>query len=215
MTTRVFLVDDNAIVREGLRGILEREPDIEVVGETGDGRTALDTVRAFPPDVVVMDISLPSLNGIEATRQLNAETPSITVLACSQHDERQFVACMFQAGASGYLLKTEAHRDLVKAIRQVLSGHRYVSPQLIDPLIDNYVQHYEEDTSSSPLTTREREVVQLTAEGKSIAQIATELNRSEKTIANHRQHIMNKLNLHSVVELTRYAIKNRITFLDS
>ena len=105
------------------------------------------------------------------------------------------------------------HNHLLQA--DLCNVRGYVSPQLIDPLIDNYVQHYEEDTSSSPLTTREREVVQLTAEGKSIAQIATELNRSEKTIANHRQHIMNKLNLHSVVELTRYAIKNRITFLDS
>ncbi len=214
MTSRVLLVDDHQIVRQGLRLLLERESDIEMVTEAGDGQTAINLVLASPPDLVVMDIGMPGLNGVEATRQIRAKNPQVQVIALSIHADKRFVAAMLQAGASGFLLKTEAARDLVEAIRTVMAGHKYLSPRLIDPLVDDYVEHLVDQGDPSLLTAREREVLQLIAEGKTTAQIANQLMVSEKTAATHRQHIMEKLNLHNVAELTKYAIKEGLTGLD-
>ncbi len=215
MTAKVLLVDDHKIVREGLRALLEAESDLEVVGEAGDGREAIDLVSERRPEVVVMDISMPGMDGVEATRRIRAGDPEVKVVALSVHAEKQFVAGMLRAGASGYLLKTEAARDLVQAIRTVLAGGQYVSPQLVDPNVENYMQQLIDEGEPPVLTPREREVLRLIAEGKTNRQIADELYVSEKTVGNHRQHIMDKLDLHNTADLTRYAIREGISFLDS
>ena len=215
MTAKVLLVDDHKIVREGLRALLEAESDFEVVGEAGDGREANDLVSKCRPDVVVMDISMPGLDGVEAARRIRAREPDVKVVALSVHGEKQFVSGMLRAGASGYLLKTEAADDLVQAIRTVLAGGRYVSPRLVDSNVENYVQQLIEEGEQPVLTSREREVLRLISEGKTNRQIADELYLSEKTVDNHRQHIMAKLDLHNTAELTRYAIKEGISFFDS
>ena len=215
MTAKVLLVDDHKIVREGLRALLEGEGDFEVVGEAGDGLEAIGLVSDLRPDIVVMDISMPGMDGVEATRRIRAGEPEVKVVALSIHAEKQFVAGMIRAGAWGYLLKTEAARDLVQAIRTVRAGRRYVSPQLIEPSVEDYVQRLIDEGEPPVLTRREREVVRLIAEGKTNRQIGDELNVSEKTVDNHRQHIMTKLDLHNTAELTRYAIKEGISFLDS
>ena len=215
MTAKVLLVDDHKIVREGLRALLEGEGDFEVVGEAGDGREAIDLVSERRPEVVVMDISMPGMDGVEATRRIRKMNPRVKVVALSILAEKQFVAGMLRAGASGYLVKTEAAGDLVEAIRQVRAGHRYVSPELIDPNVGNYVQRLIDEGEQPILTPREREVLRLIAEGMPNQQIADELYVSEKTVGNHRQHIMEKLDLHNAAELTRYAIKEGISFLDS
>ena len=214
MTTRVLLVEDHKMVREGLRLLLEHERDIEVVGEASDGRTAIDLVRACPPDVVVMDIGLPGLNGIEATKQIRAAVPAVQVVALSIHNDPRFVAGMFRAGASAYLLKTSAGSELIEAIQRVQAGHNYLSMQITDTLIEDYVHHLAEEGESCPLTARQREVLQLIAEGKTNAQIAARLNVSEKTVGSHRQAIMDILGLHSVAELTQYAIKEGFIFCE-
>ena len=215
MTAKVLLVDDHKIVREGLRALLEEESDLEVVGEAGDGLEAIGLVSDLRPDIVVMDISMPGMDGVEATRRIRAGEPEVKVVALSIHAEKQFVAGMLRAGAWGYLLKTEAARDLVQAIRTVRAGGRYVSPQLIDPSVEDYLQQLIDEGEQPILTPREREVLRLIAEGKTNRQIGDELNVSEKTVDNHRQHIMAKLDLHNTAELTRYAIKEGISFLDS
>ncbi len=215
MTAKVLLVDDHKIVREGLRALLEEESDIEVVGEAGDGREAIDLVSERRPEVVVMDISMPGMDGVEATRRIRKMNPRVKVVALSIHAEKQFVAGMLRAGASGYLVKTEAAGDLVEAIRTVLAGGQYVSPQLVDPNVENYMQQLIDEGEQPILTPREREVLRLIAEGKTNRQIADELYVSEKTVGNHRQHIMDKLDLHNTADLTRYAIKEGISFLDS
>ena len=215
MTAKVLLVDDHKIVREGLRALLEAESEFEVVGEAGDGREAIGLVPERRPDVVVMDISMPGLGGVEATRRIRAKEPDVKVLALSVHAEKQFVAGMLRAGASGYLLKTEAADELVLAIWTVLQGGRYVSPQLVDSNVENYVQQLIDEWKLPVLTSREREVLRLIAEGKKNRQIANELYMSQKTVDNQRQHIMQKLDLHNTADLTRYAIKEGISFLDS
>ena len=214
MTAKVLLVDDHKIVREGLRALLEEEGDIEVVGEAGDGLEAIDLVSECLPDIVVMDISMPGLDGVEATRRIRAREPGVKVVALSVHAEKQFVAGMLRAGASGYLLKTEAARDLMQAIRTVRAGGRYVSAELIDPGIEGFVQQLIDEGEPPVLTPREREVLRFITEGKTNLQIADELYVSEKTIGNHRQHIMKKLKLHNAAELTRYAIREGISSLD-
>ncbi len=215
MTAKVLLVDDHKIVREGLRALLEGESDLEVVGEAGDGLEAIGLVSDLRPDIVVMDISMPGLDGVEATRRIRAGEPDVKVVALSVHGEKQFVTGMLRAGASGYLLKTEAAYNLVQAIRTVRAGGRYVSPELIDPGVEDFVQQPIDEGEQPVLTPREREVLRLIAEGKKNRQIAGELYVSEKTVDNHRQHIMQKLNLHNTADLTRYAIREGISFLDS
>jgi len=217
MSIKVLLVDDHAIIREGLRSLLEKQPEVEVIADTYDGRIALDLVRELLPNIVIMDISMPGLNGIEATRQIIAEFPDVKVIALSIHSKRRFVADMLSAGATGYILKECLFDELIQAIKAVAAGGRYLSPRITDVVVSDYVKRLSA-TADSPLETlkaREREVLQLVAEGKSTKQIALELHVSPKTIEANRRQIMEKLNIHSVAELTKYAVREGLTTLET
>jgi DNA-binding NarL/FixJ family response regulator len=213
---KIILADDHQIVRHGLRSLLSAEPDMQVVGEADNGRAVVKLVQEKSPQIVIMDISMPDLNGIEATRQILAENPGIKIIALSMHSDSLFVLNMFKAGASGYLLKDCALEELVKAVRTVLSRKIYLSPGISDIVIKDFVIGWSPSESSaySILTTREREVLQLMAEGKSTNQIAESLCVSVKTVEAHRKQLMNKLDIHSVAELTKYAIRQGLTSLE-
>lgn len=213
MAVKIILADDHQVLREGIRSLLDKQTNMEVVAEAADGRTAVRLAREMNPDVVIMDIAMPDLNGIEATRQILSESPDIKIIVLSMHSDRRFVAEMLKAGASGYLLKNSAFQQLSNAIRTVLEGRNYLCPEIGDVVIDDYVKKLSGDeiTENSPLTAREREVLQLIAEGRSTKQIASKLNVSIKTADTHRQQIMRKLNTRSVAELTKYAIREGIT----
>lgn len=213
---KIVLADDHQIVRHGLRSLLSAEPDIEVVGEADNGRAVVRLVQELSPQVVIMDISMPDLNGIEATRQILAESSGVKVIALSMHSDSLFVLNMFKAGASGYLLKDCALEELVKAVRTVMNRKVYLSPGISDIVIKDFVIGWSPGDSSaySILTTREREVLQLMAEGKSTNQIADSLCVSVKTVEAHRKQLMNKLDIHSVAELTKYAIRQGLTSLE-
>jgi len=212
-----LLVDDHAIIRQGLRSLLEKQPDIEVVAEAEDGRKALELVRKVLPDIVVMDVSMPGLNGIEATRQICSELPQVRVIALSIHSNRRFVTDMLRAGAAGYILKECLFDELVQAIQAVAAGDSYLSPRITGVVVGDYTKHLSAsfDSPLATLTSREREVLQLVAEGKSTKQIALELHVSNKTIEANRRQIMSKLDLHSVAELTKYAIREGLTTLET
>jgi len=217
MSIKVLLVDDHAIIREGLRSLLEKQPEMEVIADTDDGRKAIELVRELLPDIVIMDITMPGLNGIEATRQITAEFPDVKVIALSIHSKRRFVADMLSAGATGYILKECLFDELVQAIKAVAAGGRYLSPRITDVVVSDYVKRLSA-TAYSPfeaLKAREREVLQLVAEGKSTKQIALELHVSTKTIEANRRQIMDKLNIHSVAELTKYAVREGLTTLET
>ncbi len=213
---KIVLADDHQIVRHGLRSLLSAEPDMEVVGEAENGRMVVRLAQEHSPQVVIMDISMPDLNGIEATRQILSESPGIKVIALSMHSDSLFVLNMFKAGASGYLLKDCALEELVKAVRTVMNRKIYLSPGISDIVIKDFVIGWSSPNSSaySILTTREREVLQLMAEGKSTTQIAESLCVSVKTVEAHRKQLMNKLDIHSVAELTKYAIRQGLTSLE-
>ena len=217
MSIKVLLVDDHAIIREGLRSLLEKQPEMEVIADTDDGRKAIELVRELLPDIVIMDITMPGLNGIEATRQITAEFPDVKVIALSIHSKRRFVADMLSAGATGYILKECLFDELVQAIKAVAAGGGYLSPRITDVVVSDYVKRLSA-TAYSPfeaLKTREREVLQLVAEGKSTKQIALDLHVSTKTIEANRRQIMEKLNIHSVAELTKYAVREGLTTLET
>ena len=216
MSIRVLLSDDHRIVREGLRSLLEKEPDIELVGEAEDGRSTLELASKLKPQVVLMDISMPGLNGVEATRKLIEKLPGVKILALSMHTDHRFVEGMLRAGATGYLPKDCAAKELVGAIRTVVSNQTYLSPSIADIVRRDYLsQKRGADTSvSRTLTDREREVLQLLAEGKNTKEIASRLQVSGKTIETFRQHITKKLDLHSLAELTKYAIREGLTSLE-
>ena len=215
MSIRILLADDHQILRQGLRTLLEKQPDIEVVAEAEEGRKAVQLARELSPDVVIMDIAMPDLNGIEATRQIITEIPGVKVVALSMHSDRRFVARMLKAGASGYLLKDCAFEELVRAVRTVAVGRIYLSPGIVDVVIEDYLRRLQEnDFPFSLLTPREREVFQLLAEGKTKRQIASRLHVSVRTVDSHRQHIMSKLGIRSVAELTKYAIRAGLTSLE-
>jgi DNA-binding NarL/FixJ family response regulator len=216
MTIRVLLADDHKIVREGLMSLLEKEPDIDVVAMADNGRTAVQLAGELKPDVAVLDIAMPEMNGIEATRRISHDDPEIRVLALSMHSARRFVTEALSAGAKGYLLKDCAAEELVRAIRTVAANETYLSPKVAGLIVKDYLKHSPEATLSddSCLTNREREILQLIAEGESTKEIAFKISVSIKTVETHRQQIMKKLNLHSVAELTRYAIREGLTPLD-
>jgi len=205
----VLLVDDHAVVRQGLRALLEAEGDIAVVGEAEDGREAVALAKKTLPDVVLMDVAMPGLNGLEATRQIVRNVPSAKVLVLTSYGNDDYVAQMLQAGAVGYLVKQTAAADLLKAVRRVRTGQTYFSPTISARLRRG---GHEPSTPQKParqgpsLTSREAEVLQLIAEGFANKQIAAELSISIKTVEKHRQQAMNKLNIHDVASLTRYAI---------
>ena len=216
MTIRVLLADDHKIVREGLSSLLEREPDIEVIALADNGRIAVQFAGELRPDVAVIDIAMPEMNGIEAIRRISRENPAIMVLALSMHSARRFVVEALSAGAKGYLLKDCAAEELVRAIRTVAGKETYLCPKAAELIVKDYMKRLPESapTSDSLLSTRENEVLQLIAEGQNTKEIAFTLAISIKTVETHRQQIMKKLNLHSVAELTRYAIREGLTPLD-
>ena len=203
-------------MREGLLTLIEKQPDMKVVAEVENGRGAVQLAQKLLPEVVVMDIGMPDLNGIEATRQILANNPKVKVIALSMHSAKRFVVEMLKSGSSGYLLKDCAFEELALAIRTVIANKVYVSPSVNDMMIKEYVHNLSETEFSvaSILTPRERQVLQLLAEGKTTKQIAASLKVSVKTIETYRQQIMHKLNLHSVAELTKYAIREGITSLE-
>ena len=214
----ILLADDHQIVREGLRSLLEGEAGFQVVAEAGDGRTAVQLAKEHRPDVVVMDIGMPHLNGIEATRQIiNSGAGHPKVIALSMHSDRRFMSEILKAGASGYLLKDSAAEELIGAIRAVAEGKVYLSPQIADVVVDDYLRRIPaaESTVFTALTPREREVLQLMAEGKATKQIAQLLHVSIKTVETHRRQLMEKLDLHSVAELTKYAIREGLTTIEA
>jgi DNA-binding NarL/FixJ family response regulator len=217
MSVKILLADDHKITRQGLRSLLEKEPDMEVVAEAEEGRTAVRLVRELLPDVVVMDVSMPDLNGMEATHQIVTEHPNVKVIALSIHSDNLFVSEMLKSGASGYLLKDCAFEELASAIHVVVDGKTYLSPAVSGVVIDDYLHHLArtESPSSEVLTDREREVLQLIAEGKSTKQVALKLHISVKTVETHRRQIMSKLNIHTIAELTKYAIRQGLTSLET
>jgi DNA-binding NarL/FixJ family response regulator len=216
MSVRVLLADDHKIVREGLRSILENELKMSVVGQAEDGRAAVTLAKQLQPDIVIIDISMPDLNGIEATRQILADNPDGKIIALSMHSDKRYVMQMLEAGASGYLLKHCAVDELQQAIQAVMAQKIYVSPDVTGPVIQDYLDHLSSVRSAAEpsLTPKEREVLQLLAEGKSTKEIASILHVSVPTIETHRQHIMDKLKLYTVAELTKYAIRHGLTSLE-
>lgn len=215
MTIRILLADDHKIMREGLRALLERDLDFQVEAEAENGVEAVQLARKLKPHIVIMDIGMPGLNGIEATRQVTAELPATKVIALSMHSDKRFVIEMLKAGVSGYLLKDSASEELASAIRTVLSGTPYLSPKITGVVLKDYLSALTktEPSAFTLLTSREREVLQLIAEGRSTKEIAATLFVSVKTVETHRQQIMDKLNLRSVAELTKYAVREGLTSL--
>ena len=212
--TRVLLADDHKILRQGLRTLLEQEKDIQIVGEADNGRSSVKLTGELAPDVVIMDVAMPDLNGIDATRRITEADPRTRVLALSMHSDGRYVKGMLQAGARGYILKDCAAEELTHAIRTVMAGQVYVSPGVTGTIVNDYVRQLTAADQPATLTPREREVLQLLAEGSSTANIAAGLNLSVKTIETHRKRIMDKLDLRSIAELTKYAIREGITTVD-
>ena len=216
MPYRILLADDHKIIRDGLRSLLEKETDMVVAGDAENGRKALQLTRKLNPDVVIMDVSMPDLNGMDAARQILGEQPGVKVVALSMHSEKQYVEGMLKAGVSGYLLKDTAFEELVKAIRVVCAGKKYLSPDITDIVLQDYLHPAAtiDDQPAISLTTREREVLQLIAEGRTTREAADKLHISVKTVETHRKNIMEKLGLRTVAELTKYAVREGITSLE-
>jgi two-component system response regulator NreC len=212
-TIRILLADDHTVVRKGLRLLLESQPGLTVVGEASDGRTAVALAEQDAPDVVVMDVAMPTLNGIEAARQITAKLPLVAVVFLSMHSDESYVLKALKAGARGYLLKDSAEHDLILAVRSVAQGKSFFSPAISKMMVEDYMRELQErqiEDSYELLTTREREVLQLLAEGKSNKEVAAVLNLSLYTVETHRGNILQKLNLHSGAELILYAIRKGV-----
>lgn len=214
MTIKTLIVDDHRMMREGLRAIFEQEPTIVVVGQAENGRAALDQVGELRPDVVVMDVGMPEMNGMEATRQIHAQHPGVRVIALSTHSDKRYVLGMLDAGASGYVLKVGAFDELQQAIHAVVGGQTYLSPAIAGTVVESLGQKGPKTSASRDLGAREREVLQLLSEGNTSAQIAARLHISVRTVEAHRRNIMRKLDRHSVAELTKYAVREGLTSLD-
>jgi DNA-binding NarL/FixJ family response regulator len=213
-TTRVLVADDHAIVRQGLRAILDAESHIEVVGEAADGREAVRKALTLVPDVVIMDVSMPRMNGLEATARIVKESPSIKVVALTMHSSEEYVYSLLKAGAKGYMLKESVSSDLVDAIRAVMGGGTYLHPAISTKVVDGFLKRPTAKSRAGTLeilTPREREILQLIAEGHTNKEIAALLVLSVKTIENHRTRIMDRLEIHNVAGLTRYAIGHGIS----
>ena len=210
MTIRILLADDHKIVFDSLRSLLDRQPDMQVVGGAEDGRLAVAQVHELKPDVVIMDVTMPNLNGIEATRQITSQYPETKVVALSMHSDKQFVTGILSAGASGYLTKNCSFDELVKAVRLVAENKKYLCPDVTSIVIEESLSALSHEASSSLdlLSTREREIMQLLAEGKTIKEIAEQLFLSIKTIYTHRNQIMKKLQVKNMAELTKLALRD-------
>jgi DNA-binding NarL/FixJ family response regulator len=216
MSIKILLVDDHEIVRYGLRCLIEEQSDMEVVGEAENGRHAINSARQLKPDIVIMDISMPDMNGFEATRQIRKEIPNTKIIVLSMHHRKQFVIDMLNAGVSGYLLKTKVHEDLIRAIKAAVANEVYLSSKVTSMMARDYARDLSASDQLAPcvLTPREREVLQLISEGKSTKESALHLHVSIKTIESTRRQIMQKLDIDNVAELTKYAISEGITSID-
>ncbi len=214
---RVLLAEDHTIVRKGLRALLDDEPTIEVIGEAENGREAVEKTEALRPDIVIMDHTMPLLNGLEATRQIRDHSPAVKILILTMHTNEEYIFEFLQAGAAGYLVKQSAPTDLVAAIFAIQQGQSYLSPAISKTVIDEYLRQGVaggKGSTPDPLTAREREIIQLVAEGFSNREIADQLHISVKTVGVHRLNLMQKLDLHSPTELTKYAIRKGIISLE-
>lgn len=217
MSIQVILADDHNMTRSGLKALLDKENNIVVKAEAENGRQAVKLAIEFKPDVVVMDISMPDLNGIEATRQIHANSPEIKIIALSMHSHRRYISGMLKAGATGYLLKSCAFEELTSAISTVVKGKAYLSPSIASTIVKDYINSSSPTSSTSKLSElsgREKEVLQLIAEGLPTKETADRLFVSESTINTHRRQIMEKLNIHSIAKLTKFAIQEGLTFLE-
>lgn len=213
MSTRVLLADDHHLMREGLRGLIEQDLKMTVVGQAGDGIQAVALAESLHPDIVVMDVHMPLLNGIDATREIKSRCPSIRIIALSMHRDQQLVSDMFRAGADGYLLKECVVAELDTAFKTVLTGRKYISADLTNLIIGDYVRRLDADPTENAdhLTAKERQVLQLIAEGQSTKGIASLLSISPSTVETHRRHLMEKLHTTSIAELTKSAIRMGLT----
>jgi two-component system NarL family response regulator len=216
MSIRILLVDDHQMMRDGLRSILDLEDDLDVVGEAGNGYEALEMARTRRPDVIVMDIGMKDLNGIETTRQIMAHNSRAKVIALSTHSSEPYVISMLEAGASGYVLKDAAVDEMRRAIRVVADGSHYLSPEIAGTVVTSRLRApaAEGASASAALAPRERQILQLLAEGHTSSEIARQLHIATTTVDSHRRNIMKKLDLHSVAELTKYAIREGLTSLE-
>lgn len=216
---KILLADDHKLLREGIRSLLEKQDEFEIVGEAEDGRETVKLAINLAPDVIIMDITMPNLNGIDATAQLKKEIPDSKVVALSMHKDKNFIEEMLRAGASGYLLKENSSKELIEAINTVLANKTYLSSEINDIVVKDFVDHLAAKKELSPsksLTLREREILQLIAEGNNTKEISSILNISVKTVETHRQHIMQKLKIYTVAGLTKFAIREGLTsFNDS
>jgi len=215
MSIRILLADDHRILREGLRSLLAQQADITVVGEASDGETAVALARELRPYIVIMDVVMPGLGGVEATRQIRSGLRDTKVIGLSMHSDRRFVSEMLRAGALGYLVKDSAFEELNQAVRAVMEGRPYLSAVITGSLVEDFVrQATTQERQTMPLhmlTSREQEVLRMLADGKRVKEIAHSLNISVKTVESHRQNIMDKLEIHSTIELARYALREGLT----
>jgi len=212
MTTRLLIVDDHAVVRSGLRMLLENEHDIEIIGEAENAEEAIQAATQLKPNIILMDIGLPDLSGIDATREIKKRLPEVAIVALTIHEDEEYFFKMLEAGASGYVPKRAAPEELITAIRAAATGQVYLYPSLAKLLVRDFLNggHPVDEQAPSDLTTREQEILTFLAEGASNDEIAITLVISPKTVARHRENIMRKLNLHSRSELVRYAIRKGI-----
>jgi DNA-binding NarL/FixJ family response regulator len=211
MALRLLLADDHPIFCAGVRSLLEAQPDTEIVAQVEDGLGAVEAARKQKPDVVVIDVSMPGMNGLEATRRITGDAPGVKVLLLSMHSDKRFVHAALRSGARGYLLKECAQEDLVTAIHTVVAGQIYLSASLGDTVLEGYRDEGSEGSALMLLTPREREVLQLLAEGHAARDIAERLHVSVKTVGTHREHLMQKLDTHSLAGLTKFAIREGLT----
>jgi len=217
-TIKILIADDHKILRQGIITLLDSQPDLEIVGEAHDGKETVEKARQLKPDVVLMDIGMPNLNGLEATRQIKKHNPGTKVLILTIHKNEEYIFQSLQAGASGYLLKDTAVEDLISAIHSVSKDDSFLSPGISKTVIDAFLRKSARErvpTAFDTLTPREREILQLIAEGHSNPEIAKRLYISKKTVEAHRSHIMEKLDIHDVVDLVKYAIRKGIVTLDT
>jgi len=217
MALNVFIVEDHTLVRSGIRALLEAAPNLTVVGEASNGRDAVEMIQKLQPDLVLMDVAMSELNGIDAARQVHAALPSARIIMLSMHEDRQYVFESLKAGATGYVLKSAAFQDLIAAIDTVMSNRNYISPGLSHVVMNDYIrraQGEEQATELGRLSGREREVLQLIAEGKSSSEVADLLHISVRTVDTHRHNIMTKLEIHSIAGLTKFAIRHGLCILN-